>query len=132
MDLKTQQDVTRRSIDTVRTLAMDAVQKAANGHPGTAMAMAPLAYTIFTQFLRHNPENPDWKDRDRFIRSAGHASMLHITGYDLTLEDLKTSASGSEGSRQSGALHESGSETTTGPLGEGFANGVLEGMHPGD
>ena len=73
MDTKTEQNVARRSIDAVRTLAMDAVQEAGNGHPGTAMAMAPLAYTIFTKFLRHNPENPGWKDRDRFVLSAGHA-----------------------------------------------------------
>jgi len=72
---------------------MDAVQAAGNGHPGTAMAMAPLAYTIFTKFLRHNPDNPGWKDRDRFILSAGHASilhysMLHLTGYHLPLYQI--------------------------------------------
>ncbi len=130
MDLKTQQGVTRRSIDTVRTLAMDAVQKAGNGHPGTAMAMAPLAYTIFTKFMRHNPENPGWKDRDRFVLSAGHASilqysMLHLTGYDLPLDQIKRF-------RQTGSITPGhpehfltpGVETTTGPLGQGFANGV--------
>jgi transketolase len=130
VDLKTQQDVARRSIDTVRTLAMDAVQKAGNGHPGTAMALAPLAYTIFTKFMRHNPENPGWKDRDRFVLSAGHASilqysMLHLTGYDLPLEQI-------ERFRQSGSITPGhpehfltpGVETTTGPLGQGFANGV--------
>jgi transketolase len=130
VDLKTQQDVARRSIDTVRTLAMDAVQKAGNGHPGTAMALAPLAYTIFTRFMRHNPENPGWKDRDRFVLSAGHASilqysMLHLTGYDLPLEQI-------ERFRQSGSITPGhpehfltpGVETTTGPLGQGFANGV--------
>jgi len=130
LDLKTQQDVTRRSIDTVRTLAMDAVQKAGNGHPGTAMALAPLAYTIYTKFMRHNPENPGWKDRDRFVLSAGHASilqysMLHLTGYDLPLEQI-------ERFRQTGSITPGhpehfltpGVETTTGPLGQGFANGV--------
>jgi transketolase len=130
LELGTQQDVTRRSIDTVRTLAMDAVQKAGNGHPGTAMAMAPLAYTIFTKFMRHNPENPGWKDRDRFVLSAGHASilqysMLHLTGYDLPLEQI-------ERFRQAGSMTPGhpehfltpGIETTTGPLGQGFANGV--------
>jgi len=109
---------------------MDAVQKAGNGHPGTAMAMAPLAYTIFTKFMRHNPENPDWKDRDRFVLSAGHASilqysMLHLTGYDLPLEQIKRF-------RQTGSITQGhpehfltpGVETTTGPLGQGFANGV--------
>ena len=130
MDVKTQQEVARRSIDAVRTLAMDAVQKAGNGHPGTAMAMAPLAYTIFTEFLRHNPQNPGWKDRDRFVLSAGHASilqysMLHLTGYDLPLDQIKRF-------RQSGSVTPGhpehfltpGVEATTGPLGQGFANGV--------
>jgi transketolase len=130
LDVKTQQELARRSIDTVRTLAMDAVQKAGNGHPGTAMAMAPLAYTIFTKFLRHNPQNPGWKDRDRFVLSAGHASilqysMLHLTGYDLPLDQIKRF-------RQSGSITPGhpehfltpGVEATTGPLGQGFANGV--------
>jgi len=109
---------------------MDAVQKAGNGHPGTAMALAPLAYTIFTKFLRHNPANPHWKDRDRFILSAGHASILqysilHLTGYDLPLEQIKRF-------RQTDSITPGhpehfltpGVETTTGPLGQGFANGV--------
>jgi transketolase len=130
LDLRTQQSVARRSIDAVRTLAMDAVQKAGNGHPGTAMALAPLAYTIYTKFLRHNPANPDWPDRDRFILSAGHASilqysLLHLTGYDLPLEQIKRF-------RQTGSITPGhpenfltpGVETTTGPLGQGFANGV--------
>ena len=82
------------SINTIRTLAMDAVQKANSGHPGTAMALAPLAYTLFTRVMRHNPANPDWPDRDRFVLSAGHASMLlysmlYLTGYPLTLDDIK-------------------------------------------
>lgn len=130
MDLKTQASVAKRSIDTVRTLAMDAVQAAGNGHPGTAMAMAPVAYNIFTKFLRHNPENPGWKDRDRFVLSAGHASilqysLLHLTGYDLPLDQIKRF-------RQTGSITPGhpehfltpGIETTTGPLGQGFANGV--------
>jgi len=134
LDLKTQTSVARRSIDAVRTLAMDAVQKAGNGHPGTAMALAPLAYTIYTRFLRHNPENPDWPDRDRFILSAGHASilqysLLHLTGYDLSLEQITRF-------RQKGSITPGhpehfmtpGVETTTGPLGQGFANGVGMGM----
>src|SRR5829696_156219 len=109
---------------------MDAVQKANSGHPGTPMAMAPVAYTIFTKFLRHNPENPHWPDRDRFVLSAGHASMLlysvlHLTGYGLTLEDIKNFRQW--GSRTPGHPEHSltpGVETTTGPLGQGFANGV--------
>ena len=130
MDLKTEQDVARRSIDAVRTLAMDAVQRAGHGHPGTAMALAPLAYTIYTKFLRHNPENPGWRDRDRFVLSAGHASilqysLLHLTGYDLPLDQIKRF-------RQTGSITPGhpehfmtpGVETTTGPLGQGFANGV--------
>jgi transketolase len=118
------------SIDTIRALAMDAVQKAASGHPGTPMSMAPVAYTIYTKFLRHNPENPDWKDKDRFVLSAGHASMLqyallHLTGYDLTMEDIKHFRQWE--SRTPGHPEHfltPGVETTTGPLGQGFANGV--------
>jgi transketolase len=117
-------------VDAIRALAMDAVQKANSGHPGTPMALAPVAYTIFTRFLRHNPENPVWPDRDRFVLSAGHASMLlysmlHLTGYDLTMEDLKNFRQW--GSRTPGHpehSHTPGVETTTGPLGQGFANGV--------
>ena len=129
LDLQTK-NVAELSIDTIRALAMDAVQKANSGHPGTPMAMAPVAYTIFTKFLRHNPENPHWPDRDRFVLSAGHASMLlysvlHLTGYELTLEDIKNFRQW--GSRTPGHPEHSltpGVETTTGPLGQGFANGV--------
>ena len=129
MDLGTK-NVEALSVDTLRALAMDAVQKANSGHPGTPMALAPVAYTIFTKFLRHNPENPLWPDRDRFILSSGHASMLlysilHLTGYDLTIEDLKNFRQW--GSRTPGHpefSHTPGVETTTGPLGQGFANGV--------
>ncbi|NIV14336.1 MAG: transketolase, partial [Aliifodinibius sp.] len=81
-------------INTIRTLSMDAVQKANSGHPGTPMALAPVAYVLWDKFIRHNPNNPNWANRDRFILSAGHASMLlystlHITGYDVSLEDIK-------------------------------------------
>src|SRR5881392_1804230 len=80
------------SINAIRVLSMDAVQKADSGHPGTPMALAPLAYVLWTKHLRHNPANPDWANRDRFVLSAGHASMLlysalYLTGYDLTLDD---------------------------------------------
>ncbi|HEY1834134.1 MAG TPA: transketolase [Solirubrobacteraceae bacterium] len=122
--------VTRLSIDTIRGLSMDAVQKANAGHPGTAMALAPLAYTIFKGFLRANPADPHWPDRDRFVLSSGHAcvlqySLLHLTGYGLTIEDM-------QGFRQWGSLtpghpergHTKGIEVTTGPLGQGFANAV--------
>ena len=123
-------DIEQRSIDTIRTLAMDAVQKANAGHPGTAMALAPLAYLLYTEVMDHNPANPGWRDRDRFILSAGHACILqyaalHLAGYDLPLEELKKF-------RQWGSLtpghpevhHTPGVEATTGPLGQGFANGV--------
>jgi transketolase len=123
-------DIQQLSIDTIRTLAMDAVQQANAGHPGTAMALAPLAYLIYTKHLRHNPANPDWPDRDRFVLSAGHAvilqyATLHLTGYNLSLEELKRF-------RQWQSLTPGhpehfltpGVETTTGPLGQGFANGV--------
>jgi transketolase len=87
-------DIQKLSIDTIRGLAMDAVQKANSGHPGTAMALAPLGYTLFQRFLRVNPADPHWPDRDRFILSAGHAcilqyALLHLTGFDLSLEDLE-------------------------------------------
>jgi transketolase len=118
------------AIDTIRTLSMDAVQKANSGHPGAPMGMAPMAYTLWTRYLRHAPSEPAWPNRDRFVLSAGHASMLlysllYLTGYGLTLEDLKSF-------RQLGSLtpghpehgHTRGVEATTGPLGQGFANGV--------
>jgi transketolase len=109
---------------------MDAVEAAQSGHPGTPMALAPAAYVLWTRFLRHNPADPDWVDRDRFVLSCGHASMLlyallHLTGYDLPLEELK--AFRQWGSRTPGhpeRRHTPGVETTTGPLGQGFANAV--------
>ena len=117
-------------INTIRTLAMDAVQKANSGHPGTPMALAPVAFVLWDRHLRHNPHHPQWPNRDRFILSNGHASMLlyallYLTGYGLTLEDLKNF-------RQWGSLTPGhpeygltpGVETTTGPLGQGVANSV--------
>ncbi|HXW59488.1 MAG TPA: transketolase [Solirubrobacteraceae bacterium] len=126
----TEGDVCRLSIDTIRCLAMDAVQKANAGHPGTAMALAPLGYTIFEQFLRANPDDTRWPDRDRFVLSSGHACMLqyallHLSGYDLGLEDLRRFRQW--GSRTPGHPergHTPGIEVTTGPLGQGFANAV--------
>lgn len=117
-------------INTIRTLAMDAVQKANSGHPGTPMALAPLAYVLWSRFLRYNPRNPRWFNRDRFVLSCGHASMLqyavlYLTGYDLTLDDLKQFRqwqSKTPGHPEYG--HTPGVETTTGPLGQGFLNGV--------
>jgi transketolase len=118
------------AIDTIRTLSIDGVQKAKSGHPGAPMGMAPAAYLIFTRFLRHAPRQPSWPNRDRFVLSAGHASMLlysvlHLTGYDVTLEDLKSFRQW--GSRTPGHPEYGltpGVEATTGPLGQGFANGV--------
>src|SRR5215467_762740 len=123
-------DPRRLTIDTIRTLAMDSVQKANAGHPGTAMALAPLAYLLYGELMRHNPANPAWPGRDRFVLSAGHACILqyaalHLCGYDVSLEDLQHFRQW--GSRTPGHPefgHTSGIETTTGPLGQGFANGV--------
>jgi transketolase len=117
-------------INTIRTLAMDAVQKANSGHPGTPMALAPVAFVLWDRHLRHNPRNPHWPNRDRFILSNGHASMLlysllFLTGYDLTLDDLKNFRQW--GSRTPGHPEYGltpGVETTTGPLGQGVSNSV--------
>ncbi|HEX5149101.1 MAG TPA: transketolase [Candidatus Limnocylindrales bacterium] len=123
-------DLDRLAIDTIRTLSIDAVQKANSGHPGAPMGAAPMAYVLWTRFLRHAPTHPDWADRDRFVLSAGHASMLlysllHLTGYAVTLDDLKAF-------RQWGSITPGhpeygltpGVEATTGPLGQGLTNAV--------
>ena len=118
------------SINTIRFLSVDAVQKANSGHPGLPLGAAPMAYVLWTRFLQHNPTNPQWFNRDRFVLSAGHGSMLlysllYLTGYDLPLDQIKQF-------RQWGGLTPGhpergltpGVETTTGPLGQGFGNGV--------
>jgi len=123
-------DLDRRAVDTIRALAMDAVEKAGNGHPGTAMSLAPAAYLLFQRVMRHNPQDPDWTGRDRFVLSCGHSSLtlyiqLYLAGYGLGLDDLKLL-------RQWGSLtpghpehgHTRGVETTTGPLGQGLGNAV--------
>ena len=118
------------AINTIRTLAIDGVQKANSGHPGAPMGAAPMAYVLWTRFLRHAPTHPDWPDRDRFVLSAGHASMLlyallHLTGYGLELEDLmqfRQWGSRTPGHPEHGLTP--GVEATTGPLGQGFANAV--------
>ena len=118
------------AIDTIRTLSIDGVQKANSGHPGAPMGAAPMAYTLWTRFLRHAPTRPDWPDRDRFVLSAGHASMLlysllHLTGYDVSLEDLKSFRQwGSKTPGHPEYRLTPGVEATTGPLGQGFANAV--------
>jgi transketolase len=118
------------AIDTVRTLSMDAVQQAESGHPGTPMALAPLAYALYTRHVKHNPADPHWPDRDRVVLSAGHASMLlystlFLSGYDLTLDDLKAFRQwGSKTPGHPEVGHTAGVETTTGPLGQGIGNAV--------
>ncbi len=124
------QSLEQLCIDTIRTLSMDAVQQADSGHPGTPMALAPLAYLLFTRHIRHNPANPLWMDRDRFVLSAGHASMLlysvlYLSGYDLSLDDIKQFRqwdSRTPGHPEHGITP--GVEATTGPLGQGVGNAV--------
>lgn len=117
-------------INTIRTLSLDAVQKANSGHPGLPLGAAPMAYVLWTRFLRHNPKNPKWENRDRFLLSAGHGSMLlysllHLTGYDLSLDELKNFRQwGSQTPGHPEYGFAPGVEITTGPLGQGFANGV--------
>ena len=117
-------------INTIRTLSLDAVQRAESGHPGLPLGAAPMAYVLWTRFLRHNPRNPKWQNRDRFLLSAGHGSMLvysllHLTGYDLPLEELKKFRQwDSKTAGHPENVLTPGVEITTGPLGQGFANGV--------
>ncbi len=125
-----QKKIDQLCINTIRTLSIDAIEKSNSGHPGAPMGLAPAGYVLWTRVMKHNPQNPDWPDRDRFVLSGGHASMLlysllYLTGYDLSLDDIKNF-------RQWGARtpghpeygHTPGVETTTGPLGQGFANAV--------
>ena len=122
--------VTKASIDAIRMLALDAVELARSGHPGMPMGMAPAAYVLWTEFLKHNPKDPTWPARDRFVLSAGHGSMLlyallHLTGYDLSLEELKRFRQwGSKTPGHPEYRHTAGVETTTGPLGQGIATAV--------
>ncbi len=126
----TQNEIEQLGINTIRTLAIDSVQKANSGHPGMPMGCAPIAYLLYTKIMKHNPANPNWFNRDRFVLSAGHGSMLlysilHLTGYAITLDDIKNF-------RQWGSITPGhpeygmtpGVETTTGPLGQGIANAV--------
>jgi transketolase len=123
-------DLQIRAINTIRFLAADAVQKANSGHPGLPMGAAAMAYTVWTRHLRHNPRNPKWPGRDRFILSGGHGSMLlysllHLTGYDLSLnqiENFRQFGSQTPGHPEYGLTP--GVEVTTGPLGQGFGQGV--------
>ncbi len=123
-------DLDTRAVDTVRVLAADAVENCGSGHPGTAMSLAPLAYTLFQRTLRHDPADPEWPARDRFILSAGHSSLtlyiqLYLAGFGLELEDLKQLRKwNSKTPGHPEYRHTKGIETTTGPLGQGLANGV--------
>ncbi len=130
MNQQPDKELENRCINTIRILSADAVQNADSGHPGLPMGAAAMAYTLWTRFLRHNPRNPQWFDRDRFILSAGHGSMLlysllFLTGYDLSLDDIKHFRKwGSKTPGHPERLDTPGVEVTTGPLGQGFANGV--------
>src|ERR1044071_1307824 len=123
-------DLDQLCINTIRALTLDAVQKAKSGHPGLPLGAAPMAYVLWTRFLKHNPRDPKWPDRDRFAFSAGHGSMLlysllYLTGYDVSLDDLKAFrqwGSKTPGHPEYGLTP--GVEATTGPLGQGFANAV--------
>src|SRR5687768_12920849 len=123
-------DLDALAIDTIRALAMDAVQAANAGHPGTPMALAPLGWTLFTRVRRHDPAHPEWPDRDRFVLSCGHASMLqyallHLTGYDLPLDEIRRFRQwGSKTPGHPERGHTPGVETTTGPLGQSVGNAV--------
>jgi transketolase len=123
-------ELQQRAINTIRLLSIDAVQKANSGHPGLPLGAAPMAYTLWTRHLRHHPQKPAWANRDRFILSAGHGSMLlysllHLTGYDLSLDEIKNFRQwGSKTAGHPEHGHAPGIETTTGPLGQGVANAV--------
>ncbi|HXT62895.1 MAG TPA: transketolase [Pyrinomonadaceae bacterium] len=130
VQLETTPELDQLCINTIRTLAIDAVQKANSGHPGLPLGAAPMAYVLWTRFMRYNPKNPEWHNRDRFLLSAGHGCMLlyallHLTGYDLSLDEIKNFrqwGSKTPGHPEYGLAP--GVEITTGPLGQGFANGV--------
>ena len=123
-------DVDTRAVDTARVLAADAVQKVGNGHPGTAMSLAPLAYTLFQRVMRHDPADPHWMGRDRFVLSCGHSSLtlyiqLYLAGFGLELDDLKALRTwGSLTPGHPEYHHTKGVEITTGPLGQGLASAV--------
>ena len=118
------------SITTIRTLAIDAVEKAKSGHPGMPMGAAPMGYQLFAKTMKHNPSRPDWINRDRFVLSAGHGSMLlyallHLCGYDLSMDELKNFRQwGSKTPGHPEYGHTAGVEATTGPLGQGFGMAV--------
>jgi transketolase len=128
--MSSKQELKNKCINTIRFLAADAIEKAKSGHPGMPLGAAPAAFTLWTKHLKHNPRNPEWPDRDRFVLSSGHASMLlyallHLTGYDLSLDDIKEFRQlGSKTPGHPEFPHVPGAEVTTGPLGQGLANAV--------
>src|SRR3989440_427091 len=130
----TDEELEQRGINVIRGLSMDAPQKANSGHPGTAMALAPLAHVLWTRVMAYDASEPDWPDRDRFILSAGHASillysMLHLTGFGLELDDIRQFRQWhSKTPGHPERHHTKGVEVTTGPLGQGFGNGVGMGI----
>ena len=123
-------EVDQLSVNAIRTLSIDAIEKANSGHPGLPMGAAPMAYTLWTEYMNHNPKNPKWFNRDRFVLSAGHGSMLlysllHLSGYDVTIDDIKNFRqwdSRTPGHPEYG--HTDGVEATTGPLGQGIGMAV--------
>ncbi len=125
-----EQTIEQLSINTIRLLAVDAIQKANSGHPGMPMGVAPIAYLLYKKIMKHNPKNPKWLNRDRFILSGGHGSMLlysilHLSGYDISMDDIKSFRqwnSITPGHPEYGLT--AGVETTTGPLGQGFTNAI--------
>ncbi|HLS04474.1 MAG TPA: transketolase, partial [Actinomycetales bacterium] len=123
-------DLDRRAVDTARVLAADAVQKVGNGHPGTAMSLAPAAYLLFQNVMRHDPKDSHWTGRDRFVLSCGHSSLtlyiqLYLSGYNVSLDDLKALRTwGSSTPGHPEYKHTDGVEITTGPLGQGLASAV--------
>ena len=123
--------IEKKTVDAIRILSAEGVQRANSGHPGLPMGSAPLAYALWTKHLKHNPQNPAFADRDRFVLSAGHGSMLlysllYMSGYPLTIEDIKNFRQwGSKTPGHPEYGHTEGVETSTGPLGQGFANAVM-------
>ncbi|NGX95308.1 MAG: transketolase, partial [Candidatus Afipia apatlaquensis] len=123
-------NIEQLTVNTIRLLSAEAIEKANSGHPGLPLGSAPLAYTLWSRIMKHNPNNPNWFDRDRFILSAGHGSallysLLHLFGYGITIDDLKQFRQwGSKTPGHPEYDHTPGVETTTGPLGQGIANGV--------